>query len=100
VRAIGGIIDSAATAETFHVMIGRSKEAPEVLVPRTAFDNVAELAEHLHDPIIAKSTTQDISAQVAKRGGPDTDYARNVNAQRMSAKTPQRQEWERECGCN
>jgi hypothetical protein len=96
VRAIGGIIDSAATAEAFHVLIGRSKEALKVLVPQTAFDNVAELAEHLHDRIIAKGTTQDVSAQVAKRGGPDTDYARNVNAQRMSAQNPQRQEWERE----
>ena len=75
--------------------IGRSKEALKVLVPETAFADCAELAE-LRDRIIAKGTTQDISAQIAKRGGPDTDYARNVNAQRMSAENPDRQEWERE----
>jgi hypothetical protein len=63
-----------------------------VLVPKTAFEDAVELAEHLRDRIVAKG----ISADVAKRGGPDTDYARNVNAQRMSAENPDRQEWERE----
>jgi hypothetical protein len=96
VRALGGIVDGAATAEAFHVLIGRSKAALRVLVPVTAFEDAGELAEHLHDRIIAKGTSVDIRPEVAKRGGPDTDYARNVNAQRMSAQNPDRQEWERE----
>jgi hypothetical protein len=96
VRAIGGIVDGAATAEAFHVLIGRSKDDLRVLVPQTAFEDATELAEHLRDRIIAKGTTQDISAEVAQRGGPDSFYARNVKAQRMSAQNPDRQEWERE----
>jgi hypothetical protein len=96
VRALGGIVDSAATAEAFHVLIGRSKAALRVLVPQTAFEDAAELAEHLRDRIVAKGTRVDISGDVAKRGGPDTDYARNLNAQRMGAENPDRQEWERE----
>ncbi len=96
VRALGGIVDGAATAEAFHVLIGRSKAALRVLVPKTAFEDALELAEHLRERIVAKGTSVDISAELAKRGGPDTDYARNVNAQRMSAENPERQEWERE----
>jgi len=96
VRAIGGIVDGAATAEAFHVLIGRSKDELRVLVPQTAFEDATELAEHLRDRIIAKGTTQDIRAEVGRRGGPDSFYARNVNAQRMSAQNPDRQEWERE----
>jgi hypothetical protein len=96
VRALGGIVDGAATAEAFHVLIGRSKDELRVLVPKTAFEDAGELAEHLRDRIVAKGTSVDISAEVAKRGGPDTDYARNVNAQRMSAENPDRQQWERE----
>jgi hypothetical protein len=96
VRAIGGIVDGAATAEAFHVLIGRSKDALRVLVPKTAFEAAGELAEHLRDRIVAKGTTVDISAEIAKRGGPETDYARDVNAQRASAENPDRQQWERE----
>ena len=96
VRAIGGIVDGAATAEAFHVLIGRSKDQLHMLVPQTAFEDATELAEHLRDRIIAKGTTQDISAEVAQRGGPDSFYARNVNAQQVSAQNPDRQEWERE----
>ncbi len=95
-RALGGIVDGAATAEAFHVLIGRPKEALRVLVPTTAFGDAAALAEHLRDRIIAKTTAVDIAPQVAKRGGPDTNYARNVAAQRMSAGNPDRQAWERE----
>jgi hypothetical protein len=96
VRALGGIVDGAATAEAFHVLIGRSKAALRVLVPKTAFEDALELAEHLRDRIVAKGTSVDISGDVAKRGGPETDYARNVNAQRISAENPDRQEYERE----
>jgi flagellar biosynthesis GTPase FlhF len=96
VRALGGIVDGAATAEAFHVLIGRSKDRLRVLVPTTAFENASDLAVHLRDRIVAKGTSVDVGPQVAKRGGPETHYARNVAAQRMSAKNPSRQEYERE----
>jgi hypothetical protein len=72
VRALGGIVDGAATAEAFHVLIGRSKQALLAVVPQTAFKDAAELSEHLAEHIVAKGTSQDISAEIAKRGGPDT----------------------------
>jgi hypothetical protein len=37
--------DGAATAEAFHVLIGRPKEALLALVPMTAFKDARELAE-------------------------------------------------------
>src|SRR5450755_3601393 len=75
---------------------GQNKQALLAVVPQTAFKDAAELSEHLAEHIVAKGTSQDISAEIAKRGGPDTYNAMNVNAQRMSAENPDRQEWERE----
>ena len=96
VRAIGGIIDSAASAEIFNVLTSRSKESLRALVPATAFENRAALAEHLAEHIVAKGTTQDISTELSSRGGPDSFYAQNVQAQRLSAASPDRQEYEAE----
>lgn len=90
VRALGGIVDGAATAEAFHVLIGRSKEVLRVLVPMTTFADAGELADHLRDRVIAKGVSVDVSPQLAKRGGPDTDYARNVAALRVNAENPDR----------
>lgn len=96
VRALGGIVDGASTAEVFHVLVSRSKEELRVLVPLTAFEDVAQLAEHLHDRIEAKGTTQDLSAEIAQHGGPDTFYAAHARAHQLSAANPARQEWEAE----
>jgi len=96
VRAIGGIVDSAATAEIFNVLTSRSKQSLRALVPVTAFENGEDLAKHLAEHIVAKGTTQDISTEVASRGGPDSFYARNIAAQRLSAANPARQEYEAE----
>jgi hypothetical protein len=96
VRAIGGIIDGAATAEIFNVLTSRSKASLRALVPATAFEDRAALAEHLAEHIVGKGTTQDISLEIASHGGPNSFYARNVNAQRLSAASPDRQEYEAE----
>jgi hypothetical protein len=96
VRAIGGIVDSAATAEALNVVTSRSKEALRVLVARTALKDVGKLADHLSDGIIAKGTTQDLSPELGRYGGSQTFYAKNARAQQLSAANPARQEWERE----
>jgi hypothetical protein len=72
------------------VLIGRSKDALPVLVPRIAFDDVGELAQHLRDPAIAKGTTVDISAEVAKGGGPGPTTRATLTPQRISAENPDR----------
>lgn len=96
VRALGGIVDSAATAEVFHVLTSRSERELLALIPETAFKDAKALAEHLTEHIVAKGTTQDISPLVASHGGPDSFYARNVAAQRISAANPARQAYEAE----
>jgi hypothetical protein len=96
VRALGGIVDGASTAEAFHVLVSRPKDELLVLVPKTAFANVAELGDNLAERIEAKGTTQDISGDLAQHGGPETYYARNARAQQLSAANPARQEWEAE----
>jgi hypothetical protein len=96
VRALGGIVDSAATAEVFNVLTSRSEQSLLTIVPRTAFEDTEALAEHLADNIVAKGTTQDISPVLAAQGGPESFYAQNIAAQRMSATNPARRAYEAE----
>jgi hypothetical protein len=85
-----GIVGGGATAEAFQVLIGRSMDALRVLVRRTTFDGVGELAQHLRDRTVAKGTTVDISAEVAKRGGPGPITRATSTPQRISAENPDR----------
>jgi hypothetical protein len=88
-----GIVGGGATAEAFQVLIGRSMDALRVLVRRTTFDGVGELAQHLRDRTVAKGTTVDISAEVAKRGGPGPITRATSTPQRISAENPDRLDW-------
>ncbi|MHB8147345.1 MAG: AAA family ATPase [Vulcanimicrobiaceae bacterium] len=88
VRACGGVLDRSATAELAHVASSRSTEEYACFASRHAFADARDLAEHLAANIMDKGTTQDISTQLAARGGPDSFFAQNVRAQAASALNP------------
>jgi hypothetical protein len=95
VRAVGGIVDSAVTAEAFNVVVSRSTSELRVLVPATAIADARALSEHLASHVVAKGTTQDIGTKVGP-DGPYSLYAQNVRAQRESSTGAARLHYQRE----
>jgi hypothetical protein len=92
VRSVGGIVDSAVTAEAFNVLVSRSRDDLRIVVPTSAIPDAKALAAHLGARVVGKGTTQDIGPSVGP-DGPYSLYAQNLIAQRHSATSPARRDY-------
>jgi hypothetical protein len=90
------IIDRSASAELAFVALTRSKHAMDVVVPRTAFRDVEDLARHISERISLKTTTRNWSEVLDRTGGGETDRVRNIEAQREAESSPLRRQWQAE----
>jgi hypothetical protein len=82
VDAAVSLIDRSASAELFFVAASRSKYELAIIVPRSAFENLDDLAKHVAARILLKTTTQTFSEVLERTGGKETIRVRNMEAQR------------------
>lgn len=85
VDATVAVIDRSASAELVFVAVSRSRDRLDIVVPRTAFRNLDELAAHVADRISLKTTTRTYDELLERTGGKDTIRVRNIEAQREAA---------------
>lgn len=82
VDAAVSLIDRSASAELLFVAASRSKRELDIIVPRSAFENLDELSAHISDRISLKTTTQTFDEVLEQTGGRETIRVRNIEAQR------------------
>lgn len=82
VDAAVSLIDRSASAELLFVAASRSKRELAIIVPRSAFDNLDDLAAHISGRISLKTTTQTFDEVLERTGGRGTIRVRNIEAQR------------------
>lgn len=82
VDAAVSLIDRSASAELLFVAASRSKYELAIIVPRSAFENLDDLAKHVADRISLKTTTQTFSEVLERTGGKETIRVRNMETQR------------------
>ncbi len=85
VDAALSVIDRSASAELLFVAASRSKRALDIVVPRSAFRDLSELADHVSERISLKTTTQTYDEVLERTGGKQTIRIRNIEAQREAA---------------
>ncbi len=85
VDAAVSIVDRSASAELLFVAASRSKTALDIVVPRSAFGNIEDLAEHISERISLKTTTRTYDELLDRTGGKETIRVRNIEAQREAA---------------
>jgi hypothetical protein len=76
------IIDRSACAELLFVAASRSKGELDIVVPRTAFRDFNEMAEHVTAHLSLKTTTRTYDEILSRTGGKQTIRVRNMEAQR------------------
>ena len=76
------VIDRGACAELLFVAASRSKGELDIVVPRTAFRDLNEMAEHVTAHLSLKTTTRTYNEVLNRTGGKQTIRARNMEAQR------------------
>ncbi len=79
------LIDRSASAELLFVAASRSKVGLDIVVPRTAFRDLDDLAEHIAQRISLKTTTRSYDELLERTGGKETIHVRNIEAQREAA---------------
>lgn len=79
------VIDRSASAELLFVAASRSKDALDIVVPRSAFRDIDDLAEHVAERISLKTTTRNYDEVLERTGGKETIRVRNIEAQREAA---------------
>lgn len=94
VDAAVSLIDRSASAELLFVAVSRSKRELDIVVPRSAFEGLDDLAAHVADRISLKTTTQTFDEVLERTGGRETIRVRNIEAQRDAL--PQRRLYEAE----
>ncbi len=94
VDAAVAVVDRSASAELVFVAVSRSKAALDVVVPRSAFGTIDDLAEHISERISLKTTTRTYDELLERTGGKETIRVRNIEAQRGA--TPLRIAYEAE----
>lgn len=92
VDAAVSVLDRSASAELLFVAASRSKQVLDIIVPRTAFSDLDDLASHVAKHISLKTTTRTFGEILLRTGGLDTVRVHNIEAQRQAA--PQRRLYE------
>ena len=82
VDAAVSLIDRSASAELLFVAASRSKRELDIIVPRSAFEHMDDLAAHISERISLKTTTQTFDEVLERTGGKETIRVRNIEAQR------------------
>ncbi|MDE2482039.1 MAG: AAA family ATPase [bacterium] len=82
VDAAVSLIDRSASAELLFVAASRSRRELDIVVPRSAFRDIHELAEHVSERISLKTTTRTYGELLERTGGKQTIRVRNIEAQR------------------
>lgn len=82
VDAAVSLIDRSASAELLFVAASRSRRELDIIVPRSAFRDTQELAEHVADRISLKTTTRTYDELLERTGGKQTIRVQNIEAQR------------------
>jgi ATP-dependent exoDNAse (exonuclease V) alpha subunit len=82
VDAAVSLIDRSASAELLFVAASRSRRALDIVVPRSAFRDIHELAEHGAERISLKTTTKTYDELMERTGGKQTIRVQNIDAQR------------------
>ncbi len=82
VDAAVSLIDRSASAELLFVAASRSRRELDIVVPRSAFRDTHELAEHIAERISLKTTTRTYDELLERTGGKQTIRVRNIEAQR------------------
>jgi hypothetical protein len=85
VDAAVAVIDRSASAELAFVAMSRSKQALDIVVPKTSFKDLDEFAEHVANRITLKTTTRTYDEVIERTGGPETLRVQNIEAQREAA---------------
>ena len=82
VDAAISLIDRSASAELLFVAVSRSRRELDVVVPRSAFESLDDLAVHVADRISLKTTSQTFDEVLERTGGRETVRVCNIEAQR------------------
>lgn len=82
VDACVSLIDRSASAELLFVAASRSRRELDIVVPRSAFRDIHELAEHIAERISLKTTTRTYDELLERTGGKQTIRVQNIEAQR------------------
>jgi hypothetical protein len=85
VDATVSVIDRSASAELLFVAASRSKLELDIIIPRTAFHDLDDLAKHVAEGISLKTTTQTFREIMERTGGVETIRVHNIEAQRQAA---------------
>jgi hypothetical protein len=85
VGAAVSVIDRSASAELVFVAASRSKKELDLVIPRTAFRDLDDLASHIADSISLKTTTLTHGELLERTGGRETLRVHNIEAQREAA---------------
>jgi hypothetical protein len=84
VDAAVSLIDRSASAELLFVAASRSRRELDIVVPRSAFRDINELAEHVAERISLKTTTRTYDELLERTGGKQTIRVLNIEAQRAA----------------
>jgi len=84
VDAAVSVIDRSASAELLFVAASRSKRELDIVVPRSAFADINDIAQHVTDRISLKTTTRTYDELLERTGGKQTMRALNIEAQRQA----------------
>ncbi len=82
VDAAVALVDRSASAELLFVAVSRSKQDLDVVIPRSAFRDIDDLARHVSENISLKTTTQTYDEILERTGGKETIRVRNIESQR------------------
>ena len=82
VDACVSLIDRSASAELLFVAASRSRRELDMIIPRSAFRDVHELAEHVAERISLKTTTRTYDELLERTGGRQTIRVQNIETQR------------------
>jgi hypothetical protein len=85
VDAAVSVIDRSASAELVFVAASRSKKKLDLVIPRTAFRDLDDLASHIAASISLKTTTLTHGELLERTGGRETLRVHNIEAQREAA---------------
>lgn len=85
VDAAVAVIDRSASAELLFVAVSRSKRQLDIVVPRTVFHDLNELAQHVAERLSLKTTSRTFEEILEKTGGAQTMRILNIEAQREAA---------------
>jgi hypothetical protein len=82
VDAAVSLIDRSASAELLFVAASRSRRELDIVVPRSAFSDISELAAHISERISLKTTTRTYDELLERTGGKQTIRVQNIESQR------------------